>query len=77
MDVSGGFGGEDSGAVRVFFFGGGSRIDAPARKAHAGERRMKHYFRSVPSLLNQLCGRPKPKMMPSTMAPATLTVSMP
>ena len=25
---------------------------------------MKHYFRSVPSLLNQLCGRPKPKTMP-------------
>ena len=29
------------------------------------------------SALNQLCGRPKPKTIPSTMAPATLMVSMP
>ena len=29
------------------------------------------------SVLNQLCGRPKPKTIPSTMAPATLMVSMP
>ena len=63
LGVPGGAGGEDCGA-------GMKNITFHFTKPS--------FFLSIRcSALNQLCGRPKPKTIPSTMAPATLMVSMP